>query len=61
MRRIAPLLAAGLLASPALAAPDFALAVKADYDKSLRAMFEDFHRNPELSFKEVRTAKIIAK
>jgi amidohydrolase len=48
-------------AAPALAAPDFAPAVKADYDKSLKAMFEDFHRNPELSFKEMRTARIMAK
>jgi hippurate hydrolase len=55
------LTAAALFATPALAAPDFSAAVKADYDKSLRAMFEDFHRNPELSFKETRTAGIMAK
>jgi hippurate hydrolase len=61
MRTLALLLAAASLGAPALAAPDFAPAVKADYDQSLRAMFEDFHRNPELSFKETRTAKIIAK
>jgi hippurate hydrolase len=54
-------LLAALLASPALAASEFSAAVKADYDKSLRALFEDFHRNPELSFKETRTAGIMAK
>jgi hippurate hydrolase len=55
------LAAAALASSPAVAAPDFSAAVKADYDKSLRALFEDFHRNPELSFKETRTAAIMAK
>jgi hippurate hydrolase len=59
--RTAPLLIAAFLASPALAAPDFSAAVKTDYDRSLGALFEDFHRNPELSFKEVRTAGIMAK
>lgn len=54
------ILAGALLAAPALAAPDFAADVKADYDRQLRAMFEDFHRNPELSFKENRTARIMA-
>ena len=54
-------LLAALLASPALAASEFSAAVKSDYDKSLRALFEDFHRNPELSFKETRTAGIMAK
>jgi hippurate hydrolase len=61
MRIKALLLTAALAASPALAAPDFAAAVKADYDTQLRALFEDFHRNPELSFKENRTAAIMAK
>jgi hippurate hydrolase len=59
--RTAPLLIAAFLASPALAAPDFSAAVKTDYDRSLGALFEDFHRNPELSFKETRTASIMAK
>ena len=54
------LLACTLIAAPAAAA-DFADSIKADYDKRLGAMFVDFHRNPELSFKEDRTAKIIAK
>jgi hippurate hydrolase len=53
-------LALTLAAAPAAAA-DFATSIKADYDKRLGAMFVDFHRNPELSFKENRTAKIIAR
>ena len=57
----AALLAAAFLAAPALAAPDFAPAVKSDYDRHLGALFLDFHKNPELSFKENRTAGIIAK
>ena len=62
MKSFKYLLAAGsIVASPALAAPDFAAAVKADYDKDLGALFIDFHKNPELSFKENRTAKIMAK
>jgi len=60
--RLRYLLLAGLFGSaPALAAPDFAAAVKADYDRDLGALFIDFHQNPELSFKENRTAKIMAK
>jgi amidohydrolase len=54
------ILASALAAAPALAAPDFSAAVKSDYDRQLRALFEDFHRNPELSFKENRTARIMA-
>lgn len=57
----AALLAAAFVAAPALAAPDFAPAVESDYDRHLGALFLDFHKNPELSFKENRTAGIIAK
>jgi amidohydrolase len=60
MRLKLVLLSLTLAATPAAAA-DLAGAIKADYDKSLGAMFVDFHRNPELSFKENRTAKIIAR
>jgi hippurate hydrolase len=38
----------------------FSAAVKADWDKDLRALFLDFHRNPELSYVEKRTARIMA-
>ncbi len=54
------LLAATLLSTPVQAAPDFAPAVKADYDKSLGALWDYFHRNPELSFVETKTAARMA-
>jgi hippurate hydrolase len=54
--------AAGLMtAMPAAAAPDYAGAIKADYDKSLGALWDHFHRNPELSFREFNTAARMAK
>ena len=53
-------LSCALLAAPAAAA-DYSAAVKADYDKHLEALFLDFHKNPELSFKENRTAGIMAR
>ena len=54
-----PLLA---IASPAVAAPDPNLraAIKADYDRELGQLWDHFHRNPELSFKEVKTAARMA-
>lgn len=52
---------AALAASPAMAAPDFAPAVKADYDQRLAALFDWFHRHPELSYKETETAARMAK
>ena len=62
MRLFAALLATSLLATPALAdGPDFAPAVDADYKAHLEALFLDFHRNPELSYKESRTAALMAK
>ncbi len=54
-------LAALLSSSPALAEPDYAAAIRADYDASGAALFDYFHRNPELSFKEVNTAARMAK
>ena len=50
-----------LAATPALAEPDYAAAIRADYDASGAALFDYFHRNPELSFKEVNTAARMAK
>ncbi len=61
MRLLTALLATSLLAAPALAGPDFAPAVEADYAAHLEKLFIDFHKNPELSFKETRTAAIMAK
>jgi hippurate hydrolase len=54
-------IAATLLATPALAEPDHAAAVRADYQASGAALFDWFHRNPELSYKEVNTAARMAK
>jgi amidohydrolase len=51
---------AALMSSSAFGASPIADAVKADYDKSLQALFVDFHKNPELSYVEARTAKIMA-
>ena len=36
------------LAAPAAAKPDYSGDIKADYDKSLGALWDHFHRNPEL-------------
>ena len=60
--RFASLLFVTVLASfPAHAAPDFAPAVKADYDQRLEALFDWFHRHPELSYMETATAARMAK
>ncbi|MEP9403265.1 amidohydrolase [Sphingomonas sp. VNH70] len=56
MRRTILTAACLLAATPALAEPDWAGAVRADYKASLGQMWDWFHRNPELSFKEVKTA-----
>lgn len=55
---IAALLAGA--SAPVLAAPDFASAVQADYDKKLGALWDFFHRNPELSYREEKTAARMA-
>jgi amidohydrolase len=65
IRTSAALLALGSIvaASPTWAqtsSSPVAQAVKRDWDKDLRALFIDFHRNPELSYMEKRTAKIMA-
>lgn len=66
MKRIilAAVAAAALWSGTASAqTPDAALtaAVKADYDANLGALFDWFHRNPELSGQEVRTAARMAR
>lgn len=61
MIRHALLAAALLAATPASAEPDYAAAIRADYDASGAALFDFFHRNPELSFKEANTAARMAK
>ena len=54
------LTAVQLTAAPALAEPDYAAAIKADYDRDLGKLWEEFHRNPELSFREHKTAARMA-
>jgi amidohydrolase len=55
-------IAASLIFAAAPARADDALkaAIKADYDKSLAAMWDHVHRNPELSFREFKTAARMA-
>ena len=53
-------LAAAAALPVAAAEPDYAAAVRADYKAELAAMFDWFHRNPELSFKETKTAARMA-
>jgi amidohydrolase len=66
MRLLATTAALALLAfGPAYAQQgshdtELRLAVARDYDANLGALFDDFHRNPELSGMEVRTSGIMA-
>ena len=49
------------LATPvAAAAPDYQAQIKADYDRDLGKLWDQLHRNPELSFRETKTAAAIA-
>lgn len=57
---ILALLGSAILAAPVAAKPDYAGDIKADYDKSLAALWDHFHRNPELSFREYKTAERMA-
>ena len=54
------LLASAIAATPAAAEPDYAASVKVDYDKSLATLWNYFHRNPELSFREYKTGARMA-
>lgn len=49
-----------LSSTPAVADTANATAIARDYDGSLNKLFDYFHRNPELSFKEVNTAARMA-
>ena len=51
---------AAMLTTPVDAKPDYSADVKADYDKSLGALWDHFHRNPELSFREYKTGARMA-
>ena len=61
MKRILTFL--GMLVLTPITAADEKLkqAILLDYNVHLEALFHDFHRHPELSFREVRTASKIAK
>jgi len=55
------LAAAAFVATPLAAqTPDYAAAIQADYDRDLGQLWDWFHRNPELSFKEVKTGARMA-
>ena len=53
--------AAPVSAQNSSTSPDLSAAIAADYDRQLKDLFLDFHQNPELSYKETRTAGIIAR
>jgi amidohydrolase len=57
---LAALAAAMLAVSPAYADEALRTELKADYEKSLAALWDHFHRNPELSFREFKTAARMA-
>ena len=54
-------IAALALASPAFAQGDLRADIAADYKANLAALFDHFHRNPELSHREFKTAERLAK
>ncbi len=61
MKHLLALAAALAVAQPVLSQEsDLGTAIAADYDNKLEALFLDFHQNPELSYKETRTAAIMA-
>ena len=59
MKRIALIVAASMLAGPA-AASDLAESIQQDYDEHLGPLWDHFHRNPELSTVEYKTAARMA-
>lgn len=61
MKHLLALTAALAFAQPVFAQDsDLGSAIATDYDNKLEALFLDFHQNPELSYKETRTAAIMA-
>lgn len=60
MRRLATFTLALCAALPVAAAPDYVDAIAADYRSSLGALWDHFHRNPELSYRETKTAARMA-
>ncbi len=60
MKKLLPLLLAAALAPGVLQASELSTAVARDYDSHLAPLLDWFHRNPELSFLEVKTAARMA-
>ncbi len=60
-RLTAALIAFLLSLTPSAQAADLAQRISADYDSHLGVLFEHFHRNPELSLVEHKTAARMAK
>jgi len=60
MQRIAALALTGLLAAAAPAPTTLRTDIERDYRTNLAPLFLHFHRNPELSFRETRTAARMA-
>ncbi len=57
----ATVIAASAVPAAAADAESRRVAIERDYDEHLAALFEHFHRNPELSFLEKQTAKRLAR
>ena len=60
MKNLLALAAALAACSPTFAASPLADAIQADYEQHLGALWDHFHRNPELSFREINTAARMA-
>ena len=60
MTRLALLLAATLLATPAVAQDDLSASIAADLP-TLMPVYRNLHEHPELSFQETRSAALLAK
>ncbi|MFN3229960.1 MAG: amidohydrolase, partial [Asticcacaulis sp.] len=58
---LASALLAGTAGSAWAAEPDYVAAIRADYQKDLGALWDHFHRTPELSTQETETAARMAK
>jgi len=58
--RALALLPLALIAAPVRADTALQTAIKADYDRSLGSLWDYFHRNPELSYVETKTAARMA-
>lgn len=60
MRFFLPMIVAAVLAAPSGQAASLSESIQADYDAHLGVLFDHFHRNPELSLVEHKTAARMA-